>query len=162
MSWLALHRPDAQTAPSGRWLVSGHSVTWGENSHGQAGNSGYLGLSRPVNLGRSSKGPQAGGNWGDLCLYFSVPGCGPPPLSVSSAVCPTALGALHGGSVVSRSGIHPPNLSLSLRGPTSQVLSVSVRQCSVGWSLMSQTSPGLPLKILRGSHQVLWIRIRTF
>lgn len=98
---------------------------------------------------------------GDLCLYFSVPDCG-PPLSVSSAVCPTALGAPHGGSVVSRSGIRPPNLSLSLWGPTSRVLSVSVCQCSVGWSLTSQTSPGLPRKILRGSHQLLWILIRTF
>lgn len=51
---------------------------------------------------------------------------------------------------------------LALRGPASRVLSVSVRQCPVGWSLTSQTSPGLPRKILRGSHRVLWIRIRTF
>lgn len=46
---------------------------------------------------------------------------------------------------------------LALWGPTSRVPSASVCQCSVGWSLMSQTSPRLPRKILRGSHQVLWI-----
>lgn len=46
---------------------------------------------------------------------------------------------------------------LALRGPTSRVLSASVRQCSVGWSLTSQTSPRLPRKIPWSSHQVLWI-----
>ena len=46
---------------------------------------------------------------------------------------------------------------LALWGPTSRVPSASVCQCSVGWSLTSQTSPRLPRKILRGSHQVLWI-----
>lgn len=109
VSWVAQRRPDAQTAPSARWLVFGHSVTWGEDSHGQAGSSGFSGLSRSANLGQSSGGPQAGGNGGDLCLYFPS-----PPLSVSSAVCPAAPGALRGGSPVSRSRIRPPNLSLSL------------------------------------------------
>ena len=70
MSWVAQRRPDAQTAPSARWLMFGHSVTWGENSHGQAGSSGFSGLSQSANLGQSSRGPQAGGNGGDLCLCF--------------------------------------------------------------------------------------------
>lgn len=70
VSWVAQRRPDAQTAPSARWLMFGHSVTWGENSHGQAGSSGFSGLSQSANLGQSSRGPQAGGNGGDLCLCF--------------------------------------------------------------------------------------------
>lgn len=94
---LARRRPDAQTAPSARWLVFGHSVTWGENSHGQAGNSGFSGLNQPADLGRSWRGPEAAGNWGAFVSLFSVPGCGRPPLSLSSAVCPAAPGALHGG-----------------------------------------------------------------
>lgn len=117
VSWVAQRRPDAQTAPSARWLVFGHSVTWGEDSHGQAGSSGFSGLSRSANLGQSSRGPQVGGNGGGRGGFVSllyVPGCGRPPLSVSSAVCPAAPGALRGGSPVSRSRIRPPNLSLSL------------------------------------------------
>lgn len=60
------------------------------------------------------EGPTSGRKWGGFVSLLYVPGCGRPPLSVSSAVCPAAPGALRGGSPVSRSRIRPPNLSLSL------------------------------------------------
>lgn len=82
MSWVAQRRPDAQTAPSARWLMFGHSVTWGENSHGQAGSSGFSGLSQSANLGQSSRGPQAGGNGGGICVSTFRPG-----LWAASSLC---------------------------------------------------------------------------
>lgn len=101
---LARRRPDAQTAPSARWLVFGHSVTWGENSHGQAGNSGFSGLSQPADLGRSWRSPEAGGNWG-VCVAIFCPGLW--AASALSVFCSLSSrsGSPSWWTVVSRSGI---------------------------------------------------------